>query len=1377
MSFDASNHTTLQEIGLGEQSNLETCNLSGASAITGIDIRGTKVSTLDLSASSSTLQVLEASKNQLTAFDLSGVTNQLSLSWGYPNYYLQGQSKTISSCSIINGKLVVPIDNAAENGRIYTDATHKGVIVNSNIYTNSAEEYVITSNGQKYLVIGDGNNIPTGPATVTYYYNTGFSGTAGPNVPSDAFNLMPVTLTVNTTVEIMHKIVLTTSKQVGETIYLSHNYSGDILISGVEEAPQGSDLGYQTLDGKFVPKFAYTLTDQTVTIYGDVTRFRCHAQDVTSLDVSQNDVLYALYCQQNPLQALDVSDNTALTHLNTQSCQLTTLDLSTNTSLAYLNTNNQKKTVDFEIVDGYYCLEINSDAENELVSEVKLNGTSVDLPVKVLSKGGKKYLAFASTAGTMPSSGENTVTYKYAHNGPSDLSADSHPIMDVTLSTNISNGTIKVVPGIWETRIALDYDTNVGLTVEGISDLTEPGASGEYATYRTDEDNSEEIIFTGLISSISADGQGIAAIDLTGNPYLTSVSLTDNQLMWLDLSKNKSLSDETGNGIDGQKRDVYVCKVGDYWVVPMMYGAKELKISHMKVGDNNFTPQLISDDAAKTSYLVVGNATDACPAQGTVITYDYITDNNTYPLMDVTLTITSVPGAIELYTDKAVGDNFSLSIKGAGTIIVSGIDGVGTLTTDGFSPLSISGTLNSQTVRIEGTVSELTCNSQSLNGIKVDEAPGLTSLTVKDNNLTTINLENNLYLKYLTCDQNDLTGLDVTNNTELTYLSCVDCALTELDVTQNTKLKELYVGYDVPRGTRNNMTSGSIDLSENTALQKVHVENVGLNTLDVTNNLDLIDLYASTNNLTTIDLTENTDLQNLDLAHNRLPEIDLDLNTELVYLDLTTNLLPSINVRKNTKLQDFRISDNLLPTLDVTTLADLRLLNCGINQLPSIDVTRNPLLERLWCYTNELTEINTTNNPNLKGLYCEENLIEALDATVNPKLLSLTCHRNRISSLEVEGLTELRWLTCSDNELYSLDVSTCTNIGNPYDGYYREFGFDCSRNHLMTLDLSQNEHMNTNSEASVTLFGGQTLPVTPVLVDGYLTIKMPDDAANNKVSSIVADGVDYVLSTKVTTQDNKKYLCFAKATKDKHYGANTVITYDYETGLDMMPTHMLMDVTLTMQNAHVQKIGSEGYGTLYLDYPALIPDGAEVYIVTDDCINKEEQVVELDKEANRISGSTVPANTPMLTKATAGEYILFNRSGEEGTAPEGNLMKGTMEDITVAAKSVVTLGHESSSGEYGFWIYSGTTVHAWRTYMELDDVKGKMIAANAKGFALRFMDDNETTGIKRLNSDGLEGVAYTLDGKKVCEAGQWSEAKSLLPKGIYILGGRKVVIK
>ena len=54
VSFDASNHTTLQEIGLGEQSNLETCNLSGASAITGIDIRGTKVSTLDLSASSST---------------------------------------------------------------------------------------------------------------------------------------------------------------------------------------------------------------------------------------------------------------------------------------------------------------------------------------------------------------------------------------------------------------------------------------------------------------------------------------------------------------------------------------------------------------------------------------------------------------------------------------------------------------------------------------------------------------------------------------------------------------------------------------------------------------------------------------------------------------------------------------------------------------------------------------------------------------------------------------------------------------------------------------------------------------------------------------------------------------------------------------------------------------------------------------------------------------------------------------------------------------------------------------------------------------------------------------------------------------------------
>ena len=1400
------------------------------------------------------------------------------------SFEVGNQTETVE-CQIVDGFFCLPINSDAENDHV------SNIMVKGMAYNPSTK--VLAKDSKKYLVIGDANNLPpTGAITVRYNYET-FGSHDNESAPMD------VTLTTNIN---YNYITLTTSKQPGETIYLSHAYTGSILISGVEEAPGESTTDTQTIDDNEVGKYAYTLTDQTVKIYGDVTYFRCSFQNVSSIDVTSATNLKTLYCDNNSISTLNVTNNTALTllhcarnqltaitglnqltelkklfctsnkittldlkqntKLDTLSCgvnkisaldlskntalkwihctynplttldvtnnplikyfacyncgltsitglkkltsmtefdchsnklasldiskntalitincsanQLTTLDLSDNTAATSRNVRNQQKTVDCEIVDGYFCLPINADAVNDNVSGIKVAGVDYNPSTKVLAKDGKKYLVIGDT-NNIPPTGIIAVRYYYETVG--SLDNVSVP-MDVTLTTEITNGIIKLVPGNWETRIALDYDTNVGLTVEGISDTVEPGAPGEYATYRTDADNSEEITFSGLITSISADDQGIASIDLTGDAYLTSVSLCNNQLMWLDLSKNTNLTDDTGTGVEGQKKEVYVCKVGDYWAVPMIYGANELKISNLKVNSTSIATKLLNDDEAKTSYLVVGEAAAPCPAQGSVITYDYLTDSNVYPQMDVTLTITSVPGVIELYTDKSNGENFRLSIRGAGSIIVSGIDDVGTLTTDGFLPLNISGTLNSQTIRIVGTVSSLTCNSQSLNGIKVDEAPGLTTLTVEDNNLTTFNLENNLYLKSLTCDRNDLTGLNVTKNTELTYLSCVDCALTELDVTKNTKLKELYVGYDVPRGTRNNMTSGSIDLSKNVALQKVHVENIGLNTLDVTNNIDLIDLYASTNNLTTIDLRENPDLQRLDLAHNQLPEIDVEANTELVYLYLTSNLLPSINVRKNTKLQDFRISSNQLPALDVTTLADLRVLQCAYNELPDIDVTRNPLLEYLYCDNNKLTAINTTQNPKLQYLSCAKNMITALDATVNPELLTLLCDENQISSLNVNGLTELRHLECSDNELYSLDVSTCTNIGNPYGGYgYSDYGFDCSRNHLMTLDLSQNEHMNKNSEVQVTLFGGQTLPVTPELVDGYLVIRMPGDAADAKVSNMIVAEAAYDPTLKVATKNDAKFLRFHIAAKDTHFGKDTKITYDYETGLDMEPTHKLMDVTLTMQNAHVQKIGSEGYGTLYLEYPALIPEGAEVYIVTDDCINKEKQVVELDKTANRINGGTVPAYTPMLSKATANEYILFNRSSEEGNAPEGNLMKGTMEDITVPAKSVVTLGKEASSGEYGFWIYYGTTVHAWRTYMDLDDVKDKMTAANAKGFALRFMDGNETTGIRSLNADGQDDTAYTLDGKKVCEAGLWNEYKNHLPKGVYIVGGRKVVLK
>lgn len=72
-------------------------------------------------------------------------------------------------------------------------------------------------------------------------------------------------------------------------------------------------------------------------------------------------------------------------------------------------------------------------------------------------------------------------------------------------------------------------------------------------------------------------------------------------------------------------------------------------------------------------------------------------------------------------------------------------------------------------------------------------------------------------------------------------------------------------------------------------------------------------------------------------------------------------------------------------------------------------------------------------------------------------------------------------------------------------------------------------------------------------------------------------------------------------------------------------------------------------------------------------------------------------------------------------------------------------------------------------------VKIKELPANAKNIILSF--DGETTGISSVNNEEMTSIlgnVYSIDGKKVASS---RDALVTLPAGIYIVNGKKVVIK
>lgn len=162
---------------------------------------------------------------------------------------------------------------------------------------------------------------------------------------------------------------------------------------------------------------------------------------------------------------------------------------------------------------------------------------------------------------------------------------------------------------------------------------------------------------------------------------------------------------------------------------------------------------------------------------------------------------------------------------------------------------------------------------------------------------------------------------------------------------------------------------------------------------------------------------------------------------------------------------------------------------------------------------------------------------------------------------------------------------------------------------------------------------------------------------------------------------------------------------------------------------------------------------------------------------------------------------------DEYTIPaRGNLEGGTLvliktdQDITEIKLDGVTLTEavltEEKADEYGttgkftgslvktvvpadglfisdnkFWYSTGkTNIKAFRGWFELDAVLGKDTDFGAK---VRFVIDDAPTSIEGIESGNVDGDVYTLQGIYVGK----DVDKSRLPKGIYIIDGKKTFVK
>ena len=221
------------------------------------------------------------------------------------------------------------------------------------------------------------------------------------------------------------------------------------------------------------------------------------------------------------------------------------------------------------------------------------------------------------------------------------------------------------------------------------------------------------------------------------------------------------------------------------------------------------------------------------------------------------------------------------------------------------------------------TITFMSLNNQNINNlIGVEDFIALEFLSCESNQLDSLILDNCINLTDLRCSGNNLTTLDVSSNLNLIELSCVQNQLTTLDVSANTVLEKL-ICRDNPL---------TILTLNDTSLLLLSCINTYLTTIDLSNNINLETAFINYSNLSSIDLNGATNLRLLSITDNQLTSLDISTNINLEILNAVNNDLSYLDLRNGNK-------DNLF--INIMQNSDLHCISVDDTALANINWTVN----------------------------------------------------------------------------------------------------------------------------------------------------------------------------------------------------------------------------------------------------------------------------------------------------------------------------------------------------------------------------------------------------------------------------------------------------
>lgn len=187
----------------------------------------------------------------------------------------------------------------------------------------------------------------------------------------------------------------------------------------------------------------------------------------------------------------------------------------------------------------------------------------------------------------------------------------------------------------------------------------------------------------------------------------------------------------------------------------------------------------------------------------------------------------------------------------------------------------------------------------------------------------------------------------------------------------------------------------------------------------------------------------------------------------------------------------------------------------------------------------------------------------------------------------------------------------------------------------------------------------------------------------------------------------------------------------------------------------------EGFGTYYNESSYILPEGLTAFGYT--TANTDGTLVKTDVFT---AGDVVPAKAALVVKGNTGKYECYATDKEATNTLEGNLLKGVTTDTRIEATSGVKryILTRADDGILAFYRTNTGTINvkANRAYLE---VPTAMAVAS-------FSLEGSATGINNVVTTAAKQGIYTISGVRLN-----ATTTKELPAGIYIVDGKKVIVK